>query len=112
MLATRLHLPIEFANSKDQLDGLVLNRKFKSQLGVIIDYGVIASPLVIAAFRLGILNSHFSLLPRWRGADPISFAVLEGDEKTGVSLMLIEPSLDTGKILAQRAWNRKRRNNS
>jgi methionyl-tRNA formyltransferase len=64
---------------------------------------VIVSQTTIDSFPLGILNAHFSLLPRWRGADPISFSILAGDEKTGVSLMLIEPSLDTGKLIVQKS---------
>lgn len=102
-LAKEQGLPIIFANTKGELDGLMSGRQFRSRLGVIIDYGVIVSQATIDSFELGILNSHFSLLPQWRGADPISFAVLSGDKKTGVSLMLIEPSLDTGKILVQKS---------
>ena len=52
---------------------------------------------------LGIINSHFSLLPRLRGADPITWSIANGDDKTGVSLMLIDTGMDTGKLLAQRS---------
>lgn len=72
-----------------------------SRLGVVIDYGILIPAAVIERFPLGIVNSHFSLLPRWRGADPITFAILEGDAKTGVSLMLIDEALDEGPLLAQ-----------
>jgi methionyl-tRNA formyltransferase len=102
-LATKRGLAIYFASSKSALDTLIDNQAFSSQLGVIVDFGVIVSQATIDSFELGIINAHFSLLPRWRGADPISFAILGGDEKTGVSLMLIEPSLDTGKILVQKS---------
>ncbi len=94
---------VHTAASRAELDDLLAQQHFTSQLGVIVDYGVIVSQKVINAFPLGIINSHFSLLPRWRGADPISFAILEGDTKTGVSLMMIEPTLDTGKILVQKS---------
>ncbi len=102
-LAKVRNLTTYFANTKQELDTLIDERKFSSRLGVIVDYGVIVSQATIDSFPLGILNSHFSLLPRWRGADPISFSILAGDEKTGVSLMLIEPSLDTGKLLVQKS---------
>lgn len=102
-LAKKLNLPIVFASSKKELDDLVDGRKFKSQLGIIVDYGVILSQKIISSFDLGIINSHFSLLPQWRGADPISFSILSGQHKTGVSLMLIEPTLDTGKLIAQKS---------
>jgi len=101
MLARENNIPIKFANSKTELDNLIEQNSFDSQVGIIVDYGVIVSQRVIDAFKLGIINSHFSLLPEWRGADPITFAILSGQSVTGVSLMLIEPKLDTGKLLAQ-----------
>ncbi len=66
-----------------------------------MDYGIIMKKAVIDLFPLGIVNSHFSLLPQWRGADPITFSVLSGQNKTGVSLMLIKQQLDEGQLLAQ-----------
>lgn len=95
-------LEIIYANTKGELDDIVKNRHFASRVGVIVDYGVIVSQAVIDRFPLGIINSHFSLLPEWRGADPITFAILSGQPKTGVSLMVIEPSLDTGKLITQK----------
>lgn len=97
------NLPLLFANTRKELDQLIADQKFSSRMGIIVDFGVIVSQATIDSFELGILNSHFSLLPRWRGADPISFAILAGDDKSGVSLMLIEPSLDTGKIIVQKS---------
>ncbi len=76
-------------------------QRFSSVVGVVIDYGIIIPNGVIAAFTKGLVNSHFSLLPQWRGADPIRAAILSGQTKTGVSLMLIEPELDAGHLLAQ-----------
>lgn len=102
-LARVKKLPLLFANTRSELDALITDQKFTSRLGVIVDFGVIVSQETIDSFSLGILNSHFSLLPQWRGADPITFAVLSGQPKTGVSLMLIEPTLDTGKILVQKS---------
>lgn len=98
-LAKANSLPILFANTKSELDEIIKSNNFKSDLGIIVDYGVIVSQQTINSFKLGIINSHFSLLPEWRGADPITFSILSGQQKTGVSLMLIEPTLDTGKLL-------------
>jgi methionyl-tRNA formyltransferase len=66
----------------------------------VVDYGILIGQEVIETFPLGIVNSHFSLLPQWRGADPITFAILSGQKQTGVSLMLIVPKLDEGPLLA------------
>ena len=89
--------------NKQELSELFAKKPVKSRLGVVIDYGIIIDQDVIDYFPLGIVNSHFSLLPRWRGADPISFAILGGDRETGVSLMLINAKLDEGPLLAQQS---------
>lgn len=100
-LANKLHLPIIIASNKQELDNIITNQTFRSQLGIIVDYGVIVSQQVINSFNLGIVNSHFSLLPQWRGADPITFSILSGQPITGVSLMIIDQTLDTGRLIAQ-----------
>src|SRR5512144_736958 len=66
---------------------------------VVAAYGLILPPAVLAAPRLGCLNVHASLLPRWRGAAPIERAILAGDNETGVTIMRIDEGLDTGPIL-------------
>jgi methionyl-tRNA formyltransferase len=65
-----------------------------------VAYGEILPPDVLDIPRLGAMNVHFSLLPRWRGAAPVQRAILEGDEATGVTVMLMDEGLDTGPILA------------
>lgn len=97
------NLKLFFADNKKELDKIFQDNKFSSQVGIIVDYGVIVSQQVIDRFKFGIVNSHFSLLPQWRGADPITFSILSGQAKTGVSLMVIEPTLDTGKIITQKS---------
>lgn len=87
-------------NSQADLDELILARSFDTKLGVLIDFGVIVSQKVIDSFELGIINSHFSLLPEWRGADPITFSVLSGQRKTGVSLMVLVAAMDEGPVIA------------
>ncbi|MHB8682033.1 MAG: methionyl-tRNA formyltransferase [Acidimicrobiales bacterium] len=71
-----------------------------AELGVVVAYGRIVPARVLAA--LDMVNVHFSLLPRWRGAAPVERAVLAGDEVTGVCLMRLEEGLDTGPVLARR----------
>lgn len=69
---------------------------------VVVAYGLILPQAVLDIPRLGCLNIHGSLLPRWRGAAPIQRAVLAGDERTGVSIMLMDAGLDTGPELLRR----------
>lgn len=102
-LVDTLGLPVLFANNKQEVDQLLAQHPLQSSVGVIIDYGVLLSEAVIQSFPLGIINSHFSLLPEWRGADPITFSVLSGQLKTGVSLMVIDMGLDTGKLIGQKS---------
>ncbi len=99
--ATSLGLPIFTAQNRDELDTLFANADFASRLAILIDFGIIVSQQVIDFFPLGIVNSHFSLLPELRGADPITFSILNGDERTGVSLMLLVEAMDEGPLLAQ-----------
>jgi methionyl-tRNA formyltransferase len=68
---------------------------------VVAAYGLILPKRVLAAPRLGCLNVHASLLPRWRGAAPIPRALLAGDRETGITIMRMEEGLDTGPILLQ-----------
>lgn len=103
MASLGLKVPILTADNQYELDELVDNNKFKSRLAVLIDFGIIISEKIINKFDLGVLNSHFSHLPEWRGADPITSAILSGQLSTGVSLMLIDKGMDTGKILVQKS---------
>src|SRR6185437_13950971 len=70
---------------------------------VVVAYGLILPKAVLEIPRLGCLNVHASLLPRWRGAAPVERALLAGDETTGVTIMLMEEGLDSGPILLQQA---------
>jgi methionyl-tRNA formyltransferase len=71
-----------------------------AELGVVVAYGRIIKPDVLAAVPM--VNIHFSLLPRWRGAAPVERAILAGDEVTGVCLMEVEEGLDTGGVYRRR----------
>ena len=68
----------------------------------VVAYGLILPPAALSLPRLGCVNIHASLLPRWRGAAPIQRAILSGDAETGATIMLMDAGLDTGPILLQR----------
>ncbi|MFD1880150.1 methionyl-tRNA formyltransferase [Paracoccus pacificus] len=74
---------------------------FDADVAVVVAYGLILPQPVLDAPRLGCLNIHASILPRWRGAAPIHRAVLAGDPETGVAIMQMEAGLDTGPVLAE-----------
>jgi methionyl-tRNA formyltransferase len=69
---------------------------------IVVAYGLILPPPALAIPRLGCLNIHASLLPRWRGAAPIQRAILAGDDRTGVTIMLMDAGLDTGPMLLKK----------
>jgi len=68
--------------------------------GIVVAYGVIIPEALLR--RVPMLNVHFSLLPRWRGAAPVQRAILAGDEETGVAIISLEPTLDTGPVHLER----------
>lgn len=76
-------------------------KAFDADLGVVAAYGRILPPNVLAIPRLGMINVHASLLPRWRGAAPVHRAILAGDRETGVTIMRVVEALDAGPMLAR-----------
>ena len=70
---------------------------------VVVAFGQILPPEVLSQPPLGCWNGHGSLLPRWRGAAPIQWSLIEGDAETGVGIMAMEEGLDTGPVLLERA---------
>ena len=74
---------------------------WQADIAVVAAYGLILPRAILDAPRLGCLNLHGSLLPRWRGAAPIQRAILAGDAETGVDIMRMEAGLDTGAVLAE-----------
>lgn len=74
-------------------------RALGADLMVVAAYGLILPPAVLAIPRLGCINVHASLLPRWRGASPINYAILNGDDKTGITIIQMDAGLDTGDML-------------
>lgn len=88
--------PLSFRKDPEALNRI---REFKPDLIVVVAYGLILPQELLDIPRLGCINVHVSLLPRWRGAAPIQRAVLAGDSETGVCIMQMDPGLDTGAIL-------------
>ena len=87
-------------------DALAARRALQSaapDVTVVAAYGLILPPWLLALPRLGCINIHASLLPRWRGAAPIQRAIEAGDRETGISIMQMDPGLDTGDLLSTHA---------
>lgn len=98
--AKHLGLPVQTVTGRADLDVLMDTHTIASPLGILVDFGIIVSQKVIDTFPIGIINSHFSILPELRGADPITFAILSGQPTTGVSLMRIVEAMDEGPLLS------------
>jgi len=94
--ATELGIPV--SHSVD--DVVVAVERDGAELGVVVAFGQIIRPHVLEVIPM--VNLHFSLLPRWRGAAPVERALLAGDEVTGVCVMALEEGLDTGGVFARR----------
>jgi methionyl-tRNA formyltransferase len=88
--------PVSLKSAEEQAAFAAL----EADIAVVAAYGLILPQAVLDAPRLGCLNIHASILPRWRGAAPIQRAILEGDPTTGVTIMKMEAGLDTGPMLA------------
>ena len=86
--------------SHDVDDSVSAARDDGAELGVVVAFGQIVKPHVLDV--LPMVNLHFSLLPRWRGAAPVERALLAGDDVTGVCVMALEEGLDTGGVYARR----------
>src|SRR5947209_8308279 len=85
-------------------------RELNADLAVVAAYGLILPKPVLDAPRLGCINVHASLLPRWRGAAPIQRAILAGDETSGVTLMQMDEGLDTGPMLTRHTLDIREKN--
>lgn len=101
-LALAHDIPVYQPRNFRETDDLEALEALQADLMVVVAYGLILPQRVLDAPRLGCINIHASLLPRWRGAAPIQRAVLAGDERTGVTIMQMEAGLDTGPMLLKR----------
>jgi len=99
VLAEQHQIPVyQPLNFKEQADIDALNT-LNADLMVVVAYGLILPKVILEAPRLGCINVHASLLPRWRGAAPIQRAIAAGDHESGVTIMQMDIGLDTGDML-------------
>ncbi|MFW2372406.1 MAG: methionyl-tRNA formyltransferase [Gammaproteobacteria bacterium] len=98
-LAQRHNIPVYQPHSLKGEDEQQPLMELQADLMVVVAYGLILPPAVLAAPGLGCINIHASLLPRWRGAAPIQRAILAGDKTTGITIMQMDEGLDTGDML-------------
>ena len=98
LLGLQVHQPPKIRNSEAK----DLFASHQADLAIVVAYGKILPPEFLHAPKHGCVNVHFSLLPRYRGAAPVNWAIVNGDSQTGVSTMLIEEDLDSGPILLQK----------
>lgn len=84
---------------KDAIIDKILSSK--AEIGVVADFCYIVPEEILNIFPKGLINIHFSLLPKYRGASPVQFAIINGDAQTGITFQLMEYTLDTGPILQQ-----------
>ncbi len=87
---------------KDNIEFISLLKELSSDLFIVIAYGKILPKEILEIPKYKSWNAHASLLPRWRGAAPIQWSILEGDEFTGVGIMKMEEGLDTGDVLVEK----------
>src|SRR5688572_21963439 len=102
LLALEAGVPVAQPPSLRTPDARAPLVEWAPDLMVVVAYGLILPPEVLAQPRLGCVNIHGSLLPRWRGAAPIQRAILAGDSETGVTIMQLDAGLDTGPMLLSR----------
>lgn len=96
-LGLTVRTPLNLKSDDDRAEFASWN----ADVAVVVAYGLILPQVVLDAPRLGCLNIHASILPRWRGAAPIHRAVMAGDTETGIAIMQMEAGLDTGPVLAE-----------
>ncbi|OUS27420.1 methionyl-tRNA formyltransferase [Gammaproteobacteria bacterium 45_16_T64] len=92
-----VYQPLNFKADED----LAALKTLNADIMVVVAYGIILPQTVLDTPRLGCINVHASLLPRWRGAAPIQRAIAEGDTETGVTIMQMDKGLDTGDMLSK-----------
>jgi methionyl-tRNA formyltransferase len=100
-IANEAAVPVVRPASINAADGLAALQAFAPDLLVVAAYGQILSKAVIRTPTVAAINVHASLLPKYRGASPIAHAILNGETRTGVTILRIEPALDAGEMLAK-----------
>ncbi len=100
--AERLGLKLAKPASLKSAEHLPMLQEVNADVMVVAAYGQILTPAVLAVPRVGCLNIHASLLPRWRGAAPVTRAIQAGDRESGVCIMQMEAGLDTGPVILEK----------
>lgn len=101
VLALQHHLPIYQPQTLRDAGAQQALAEIQADLMIVVAYGLLLPKPVLAMPRLGCINIHASLLPRWRGAAPIQRAILAGDKTTGITIMQMDEGLDTGAMLSR-----------
>ena len=96
-------LSLEVFQPRTAEDLIFALSEFKPDLGVAVAYGRLIKKEALAIPRLGFLNVHFSLLPKYRGAAPVQRALMNGEKETGVTLFWLDKGMDTGPVFLRRA---------
>ncbi len=91
-------IPVETPRTLREAGSAAALARHRPDVAVVVAYGMLLPAAILAVPRLGCLNLHASLLPRWRGAAPIQRAVMAGDSETGIAVMRMEEGLDTGPV--------------
>jgi len=107
VLALKHEIPVLQPLTLKTEEALQTFKNFNADLMVVVAYGMILPQTILDAPRFGCINGHGSLLPRWRGAEPIQRAVIEGDKETGVTIMQIVQKLDAGDMLHKEIYEIK-----
>ena len=102
-VAERLGLPVQQPVKINEPSAIKAVQDARPDLIIVVAYGQILPKPVLEIPHHGCVNVHTSLLPRWRGAAPIQYAILHGDHETGVTTMYLDERMDTGDIILQRA---------
>jgi methionyl-tRNA formyltransferase len=100
-LADERHVPVIQPEKINTLEGVAFLKSLNADLLVVAAYGQILSNEVLSSTRLGGINVHASLLPKYRGAAPVAWAIYHGETETGVTIILMTTGLDAGDMLAQ-----------
>jgi len=96
------NLPVRSPENLNNDEEYNFIKNLSADLVVVVAYGKLIPTSILKTTKLGFVNIHASLLPRWRGAAPIQRAIMNGDKKIGVSIMKIEEKLDSGPVLASK----------
>jgi methionyl-tRNA formyltransferase len=103
LLAQKYGIPVEQAKTLRETSAQQKLESYDADVLVVVAYGLILPRAVLEFPKLGCINVHASLLPRWRGAAPIQRAILAGDKETGICIMQMDVGLDTGAVYSEHA---------